>query len=668
MSLRRFLTDAERTFCVFYSATGAKTESYRRAYGVEDESDAGSRRIIQLVERLLRRADIEDELAFLALPGGEKARRILLDQLVHGKTGDAMKSASEVLKNDERENARGSQEKFLELLTEIDAEIVMPVDRDATSVRITLSDLMGGGAYVHLPFEAKVKLLHKAGAPWNDHDPKARLSPVQQEALRRRERELLLHGGSGLGKSVLGASFGLVELAIPGSKTAIVGATYDDCAAEFAYVYQGFLELFGRNGASKLIYKNSLQHHDMQIETWWGSRIVCLSMDREDGAAALGKEFDLLILAEAAGISTFVLRNRLLRAIDRRSKSLSGGHQRETGRIVLFTTPRGQTGCSTDEWERVVETTGGKPERLHFGNAPWHETVWIREANVLENPSYSREVFEARRKTLDADSFAEQYLGKITRRSGAVMKEFDRERHMKPRPSAGMIRRMRLGWGIDTGKNFAAILAGVTPENKKYVLAEVYTKEYSTSMNCDDIRAATVEALREAYPEHAQGRETVEAIFETLKDAIDVWYADSASQHKEDLAEQLDVPILFAKIELLSSLSSLRDMFRDDSIQLSDELVWLPWELVRLAWKPQTERNTFSASRYMPQSGNDHAVDALRFVLSGLDQFGVPDERSALPSFEEAFERQTRYEAFGHLLDPGPATANIPGLYRRLHG
>lgn len=116
--------------------------------------------------------------------------------------------------------------------------------RAAAKLRVSPSDIVEQRAFIRVSPEAKVKLCHLAGAPWWDKDENAKLSKLQVEVLGRPEREKIVHGGSRLGKSVLGGCEGIIEAMLPHSKTAIVAARYDHVAHEFQYVHQGMRKLF----------------------------------------------------------------------------------------------------------------------------------------------------------------------------------------------------------------------------------------------------------------------------------------------------------------------------------------------------------------------------------------------------------------------------------------
>jgi len=492
---------------------------------------------------------------------------------------------------------------------------------------------------MRLPLEAKVKLCHKAGAPWSPQDPDAELSQFQVEALGREERLKVIHGGSRLGKSVTAACEALCVLALPGQKIAVVAAIYELLDSEFRYVHDGFLRLFGRGAASRLRCINLPAQKEFVIETIWGSDCKGYSVDRENGQALLGKEWDLAVLGEGSQVDADVWLHKVLRGLDGRIKKTKTS-MRRTGRACIYTTPNAYSGASSYEWDQAYKITRGHPEELHVGKVPWPQTVWLREGSVMENPAYDKDVFESRRKSLTKAAFEEQYLGKRVRRSGLVMSDFDKERHLKPLPSAQRIRAMRLGVGIDTGKDFAALLCGLERDGTKWVLDEVYTHEFRTSENADEIKHMVTDALSEAF-----GTDE----WEKLRDYIDLWFVDSNSQDKLNLDEFLDVGLCANKIDWLPTVNKVRDMFASNRLFLNEDIANLPDELGNYLFKENKDARQ-SGAHFKSGVGRDHAIDCLRFILIPLEDAG-PLEPEDVPLTEaQAFEKEQRNRLIGPLL------------------
>ena len=502
-------------------------------------------------------------------------------------------------------------------------------------MHLTIKDLEEGAAFIRYSKEGKLQFLHDAGAPWNDQDPKAQLSKLQVECLEHEEREKIIHGGSGVGKSVLGACEALLEISLPNRKMAIVAANYRHCHKEFKYIYDGFRKVWGVHMANELKCVARPQTFHMEIDTIWGSNCGAISTERDDGSALLGSEYDLLVLGEGSHVKQDILNKKIWRALDRRIKQFGDNkYSRKTGRLVIFTTPKSYDGCSAAEWERVLDAHKGQLDGLALSRGtPWEQSVWLREANCLENPSYNMKIFEAARKKLPADAFAEQYEGKMIRRSGLVYKEYNEGLHTAPMPTVDLINRMRLGIGIDTGKHFAAVLTGVDMTGHIWLLGEVRASEQLTSENCDDIKFMIVEVLGPVYGVEVETdnpdlrlspdsyRKAINAAYRQLQNKIDMWVIDPASQQKEDIADELDVGLEHYSQELLPSIDKVRSFFGLSEITVVEEIISFVREIKKYTWEEKRQRTALEA-RPEPRKGNDHLLDAFRFVVIPLDQEG----------------------------------------------
>lgn len=518
------------------------------------------------------------------------------------------------------------------------------MDPEVPRLKIKPQDILDRRAYIVLPPEAKIKLCHMAGAPWSDKDPEAKLHELQVQVLSRKEREKIVHGASRLGKSVLGGCEGILQLMLPFTNTAVVASRFLHVGHEFKYIYQGMRKLFrGHQGALiRATYKNRQNYHEYDIETMWGSRCQGYSVDQDEGAQLLGQEFSQVILGEGSHISFDILNTKVMRAIDGALMKRQDGIQRETGYLTIYTTPKGYEGCSAAEWERVMKETQQKPEQLHYGKVPFAQTVWLREANILENPAYDRSVFEARKKTLSKHAFEEQYLGKMSFRTGRIFLEYDEQKHYVPNPSSHVVQKCRLGVGIDTGAYFGAALVGLAPNGHKHVLGEVYTQQQTIVESAEAIKEMVVETLGPVFGVSE---------YDVLKERIDLWVVDPASQHKLELIELLDITLSHptrgqGKFELIPTIDQIRQMFRNNELTIGEQCIFLNDQLRKYIWKVTKSAGGSGAARtpvvVEPKKAYDHVVDAMRFITVPLHEMGP---------LEEAPPPLTRSQFFQNYID-----------------
>ena len=532
----------------------------------------------------------------------------------------------------------------------------------APTITVTWADVMEGRAYIRLPFVSKLLLAHWAGAPWSNKDPDANLHALQVEVLAHREREKLVHGASRLGKSVLGGVEAIEELMYPGAKLAVIAQRYDHVGAEWQYVHGGMGRLFPPQAFKRRVFKHQAMYHDYDVETIWGSRGRGYSVDSDEGAALLGQEFTRLIYGEGSHISQDIHEKRALRAVDSALMRRRGGYrQRETGKISIYTTPKEYSGCSAAEWERVMKQTGRQPERLHYDAAPYPETVWMREADILENPHYDRAVYEARKASLSRAAFEEQYQGRMTFRTGRVLHHFDEDRHLIRRPTPDEIRAMNLGVGIDTGAYTALVLGGIAPDGRKFALGETYTRQQTLQDTLADFRVMMLETLGPVFRTDR---------FDDLLPHVDSWVIDPASQHKLEFMAEIDVALSTplslegGKLELLPSLEVVNNWFATDDLFISEDLEDLQGQLRRYVWK--TVRAGLRGSARAPaikepRKEEDHIIDAMRFLMFYLQLLGPREAAPNAPDFQTAWKNAQRDRITGPLRDVLAQARSRPG-------
>lgn len=519
------------------------------------------------------------------------------------------------------------------------------------TIRVSFEDIVDRRAFIRLSPEAKIKLCEMAGAPWNPAKPDAKLSPLQREIFARREREKIVHGGSGLGKSLTcGLELSCTTM-LPYQNVALGAARYDHVFGEFQYIHRFFREMFGKHkqALTRLVCKNQPNYHEYDVQTAWGSRCVGISTDSDEGAAFLGKSYDHVGLGEGSHIAPEILDKKILRALDRAMSA----SPLETGYLSIYTTPRGYEGCSAAEWERVLKQTDQKPEKLHYENTTFARSIWLREASVLENPVYSKEAYEARRDTLDKQAFEEQYLGKMTWRTGQIFSELDMLRHVRPSPRYDTIRKMRLGFGMDTGAYFGGVLYGmyeVGGLRHRWALGCVYTEQQTITESLEQVRELIGRFLGPVY-----GLAESAASFEQLRERIDIWAIDPASQHKMEVNEALGIGAVGPQLGLIDSVDRMRNWVkRDEFYFVEHECDTLLDQLKKYTWKAyKSPMRGVGASRsplvVEPKKGYDHLIDACRLVSHAVEEMGPMIDEPDPVTAAEAYKQAQRNRVFGPL-------------------
>jgi hypothetical protein len=516
-------------------------------------------------------------------------------------------------------------------------------------ITVTFKDVAEGRAFVRLPFVSKLLLCHWAGAPWADKNPNAHLHGLQTETIAHKEREQIVHGASRLGKSVLGGCKAICGVHVPKRKGAVAAANYMHVGHEWQYLYKGMKRLWAGHpqAIKRLTFKNQHNYFDFDCEVIWDTRFIGISLENEEGGAALGREITDLILGEGSHISKYIFETKLLRAADGALMGLgSFDSWLDIGTVSIFTTPKETQGCSASEWERVMKQTRRQPELLHFGRVPWAQTVWIREASILENPAYDRRVFQARKATLTARAFDEQYLGKMGNASGRVYSALVDGHHVRPRPAPEVIRGMKLAVGWDTGAFTAASLVGIMKDRTRWILGEVQTEKVTLSESVRAMKEMLVEVLQPVFLTDDP---------EQLISCVEVWAIDPASQHKLDLIELLgdeiglEYPNAKDQRSLLDTTNKLNEWFELDQLFIAEECELTVEQYQKWLWKVTKKRGTDLVIIKEPETGNDHLCDGSRFGLLCLDNHGPYITPPPPVTFKEAWQAAQRDAVVGPL-------------------
>jgi hypothetical protein len=527
------------------------------------------------------------------------------------------------------------------------------------TISISFRDVVERRAFLRLTPDAKIALSHKAGAPWFDKDPNAPLHDRQIEALRRKEREKIIHGGSRWGKSVLGGCEGLCEAMLPWTNLAVVASRYDHVGKEWQYIYKGLKTLFKDSPQAlvrlKFIHRPS--QHDYDYETIWGATGRGFSVDADEGAALLGSAFSRMVFGEGSHIAQEILEKKAMRALDgalmqAQEDSLP---QTETGYLTIYTTPKEYEGCSAAEWARVTKQTKNEPRKYWHGLVPFAQTLWMREADVTENPYYSKDVYEARKRTMTKSAFDEQYRGRMTYKSGRVIKEFNEDLHVfQGQPKPELVRQMTLGVGMDTAAYFGAVLSGLVRcedgHRRRYKLGNVYTHQVPIYESLGLVEKMVVDKLGPVFDTEDFGQ---------LAKVIPVWAVDPASQHKPEIHDHWDLygialespPGLHGgKLELEPSLEVLRTWVLSGDWLVSDDCQDLIEQIRRYVWKTVKAAGQKNAPVVKePRKAFDHLIDASRFVDFCLEVEGLREAPLPAMTVKAMVEQAQRDRVFGPL-------------------
>lgn len=514
-------------------------------------------------------------------------------------------------------------------------------------VDISLEDIVAGRCHIEWPLEAKLNLCHWAGAPWADRAPHAHLHGLQVEVLAHRERELIVHGASRLGKSVLGGCEGIIALHTFGARVGVFAHRWDHVSHEFQYIHKGMRDLYKGCPAAlpRNHYRNSGNNQHYEVETAWNSRAKGFSTGADEGGAALGQEFSHIILGEGSKISAFIRERMLQRAID--GALMNQAYPREDiGRFFIFTTPSGFEGCAAYRVDQIQREFMNDITACEYGKVPWVTSCWIREADISENPAYDLRAMEAARKNLSAGAFEEQYLGKMVFKTGRVYEQFREDLMVASIPGPEEIARMRLALGVDTGAYFACLLMGLDRDGTLWVLDEVYTQKKDIDDSCAQIRSKFTRLF-----DHLFGIDD----WETIARRIKYLYVDPASQHKRELNKRLNMVVRHpgrhdGAFDLLPTIDQMRYQMGQNQFRISKGATWTIDQMRKYVWKETKVAGAKEKVVREPRKDNDHCMDAMRFGGVPLIEMGPTVDAPPPLTLKDAQAAALRDRGWGEMV------------------
>lgn len=369
----------------------------------------------------------------------------------------------------------------------------------------------------------------------------------------------VLIAGARFGKSLAAARETLLELLSGTTRGWLVGPTYALTMPEFRYIRD---DLYAR------LHAEPAERADPpRLVAPWGGQVIALSAQQPE--SLLGREIDWLILCEAANLKRDAFERFLRARLSTRS-----------GRLVVPTTPRGHN------WIEQLYERGrdDEPGWESFRHATW------------ENPNIPASEIESARRSLPQDTFAEQYGGEFTSPAGRVYREFRRELHvgkLQAPPGALVYKAIDFGYAAP----FACLWGAPDADGRLLILHEHYQ-------------------ARQGIDQHAEVIRAVDDSFVALGCRIGPAFADPAGALERKLLADAGVRTLKADNRLRGGIEAVRCLLlpRPDGtpgLLIDAGCVNLLRELECYLWGEDVARPA-------PGPGDDHALDALRYLCVAL--------------------------------------------------
>lgn len=212
----------------------------------------------------------------------------------------------------------------------------------------------------------------------------------------------------------------------------------------------------------------------------------------------------------------------------------------------------------------------------------------------FDNPYLPKDELEAAKATLPPDRFAQEYEATFQKTEGLVYKEFKREKHLYnvlPVRNIEFEQPFRRYGGVDFGfRNPAAVLDVRFDGENVYVEDEWYKRERTDIQIAEYVALCGFEAV---YPDP----ENAGAIEELRRKSVNVREVKKGKGSRE------------------SGINSIKEMLIRGTLKINSRCVNLISEFEIYSYKDEEgSRNESEA----PIKANDHALDALRYLISSL--------------------------------------------------
>lgn len=381
--------------------------------------------------------------------------------------------------------------------------------------------------------------------------PNITLTPAQKKIATNHSRFRVVNAGRRFGKTVL-------------SVEEMVSCAVVKKDARIAYVAPTYQQ--ARDISWDLLIKRTegirIKTNESRLEITVSnmhkgeSKIVLRGWESIDNLR--GQAFDLLVLDEVAMMRHFfahwqeVLRPTLT---DRK------------GMTLFISTPKG-----FNHFYDLYNTDQPDWQSFHFTS--------------YDNPTIDREEINAAKHSMPEDAFSQEYMADFRKQSGLVYKEFRREIHVtEDKPKKVVHRYGALDFGFN---NPAALLdIEIDDDNVYWVTAEWY----KTGQTHEQIAELAAEKRYNAVypdPEEAAGIETLRR-------------------------KQVNVrEVTKGKGSVVAGIDRVRELLKQNRLRVHKSCQHLISEFEMYAYE---EEKTGTNRDDLPVKENDHALDALRYVV-----------------------------------------------------
>ena len=290
----------------------------------------------------------------------------------------------------------------------------------------------------------------------------------------------------------------------------------------------------------------------------------------ENVETARGQQYDFLVIDEVASMRNFWVNwQEVLRPTLTDTK----------GEVIFASTPKGYNHFYDLCNKELVDE---EYKSFHFTS--------------YDNPYLPVEELDKAKQTLPPERFAQEYMASFQKTQGLVYKEFAREKHLYETLPVGVYQKIG---GLDFGyKNPAAVLDIRVANEKFWVEDEWYKRERTEIQIAEFVYACKFD---EVYPDP----ENPSAIEELRRKNVNT---------RE---------VLKGKDSVQSGIQKIRELLVSGKLMINKKCVNLISEFEMYSYDDEVvEKN----EKEKPIKANDHALDALRYVVLMVDAKYAPQQ------------------------------------------
>lgn len=205
---------------------------------------------------------------------------------------------------------------------------------------------------------------------------------------------------------------------------------------------------------------------------------------------------------------------------------------------------------------------------------------------TYDNPYIPPEEIEKAKRELPEERFAQEYLADFRKSEGLVFKEFDRKRHVFDFEVTGYSEYLA---GVDFGYTNPTAIPQVKVKDGNYYVTDLL---YRTGMTDEEVADyALSRRFHKVYPDP----EAPAAIEVMRRKGVNV----------RDVVKGKD--------SISTGINKVRELFKQNKLFIHKSCISLIEELEMYSY---AEKTAFHNSNEVPQDEYNHAIDALRYIVS----------------------------------------------------